>query len=94
MHERMEYSGTPRGFAERTGSSVYVILAAGFVSLIPPVYFLLLMSDARKLERRLQRRQTEYAEDARADEELLIANEGQPVQIPATDPESLSAGPN
>lgn len=32
---------------------MYVILAAGFLSLIPPVYFLRLMADARRLKRRL-----------------------------------------
>jgi hypothetical protein len=78
---------------------VSVILAAGFFSLIAPIYFLLLMADARKLERRLLGRQTECAEEAPEDEQPLIAYDtatwieasGQPA-IP--DSNRFSSGPN
>jgi len=43
---------------------VTLILAAGFFSLLPPVYLLRLMADARKLERRIVGRQTGYGESA------------------------------
>jgi hypothetical protein len=49
-----------------------LILAAVFFSLIPPVYFLRLMTDARKLEKRILVRQAECGEDALADDEPLI----------------------
>ncbi|MGZ5423350.1 MAG: hypothetical protein ACXW2V_02200 [Candidatus Aminicenantales bacterium] len=49
-----------------------LILAAVFLSIIPTVYFLRLMSDARKLEKRVLVRQADCGEDALADDELLI----------------------
>lgn len=49
-----------------------LILAAVFFSLIPPVYFLRLMTDARKLEKRILARQADCSKDAFADDELLI----------------------
>jgi hypothetical protein len=64
-----------RGFVKRKGDSLTLILAASFLSLIPPLYFLRLMSDARKLEKRLLEPQTEGCENARAYEELLITQD-------------------
>ncbi|MGB8959389.1 MAG: hypothetical protein WCC00_10335 [Candidatus Aminicenantales bacterium] len=52
-----------------------LILAAGFFSLIPPVYLLRLMADARKLEKRLLGRQTGYGESAQVAEGLPIKND-------------------
>ena len=49
-----------------------LILAAFFLSLIPSVYFLRLMSDARKLETRALVRQADCGQDALADDELLF----------------------
>ena len=51
---------------------MYVILAAGFLSLIPPVYFIRLMADARKLKRRLPGRPVAGVADVQEDKELLI----------------------
>ncbi len=55
---------------------MYVILAAGFISLIPPVYFLRLMADARRLERRLPVRPAANIEEGQKteNEELLITH--------------------
>jgi hypothetical protein len=54
---------------------VTLILAAGFLSLIPPLYFLRLMADARKLERRLPGHRTEYVVSAQVAEGLPIKND-------------------
>jgi len=49
-----------------------LILAAVFFSLIPAVYFLRLMTDARKLEKRVLARQADWGKDALVEDELLI----------------------
>ena len=49
-----------------------IILAAGLCSLILSVYFLRLMADGKKLERRLLERRTESSENGPEEEELLI----------------------
>jgi hypothetical protein len=71
----VQYSVTPRGFVKRKGDSLTLILAAGFFSLIPPLYFLRLMSDGRKLRKGLLESQTESGENAGANEELLITQD-------------------
>jgi hypothetical protein len=51
---------------------VNIILAAGLCSLILSVYFLRLMADGKKLERRLLERRTESSENGQEEEALLI----------------------
>lgn len=48
------------------------IIAAGLFFLIPPVYFIRLMADAKKLERRLLERPIKFGENVQEEEELLI----------------------
>jgi hypothetical protein len=51
---------------------VNIIIAAGFCLLIPPVYFLRLMADARRLEAKLQERAAQINENAQEHEAPLI----------------------
>lgn len=49
-----------------------IILPAGLCSFILSVYFLRLMADGKKLERRLLERRTESSDHGQGEEELLI----------------------
>ena len=48
-----------------------VVIVGWLCSLIVPAYFILLMADARKLERALLKRRVEFNKDARDIEGLL-----------------------
>jgi hypothetical protein len=54
---------------------VNLIFAAGLCSLIILVYFLRLMADGGKLEKRLLERQTEFSIKVQEEEELLIKDD-------------------
>ena len=67
-----------------------LIIAAGLCSLFPPVYFIRLMADAQKLQRRVLERRSEFHENAQEKERLLIEFD----QVILPDPDRLSSGQN